>query len=167
MIYILPVIAYMVLILYLSVHFPRKEPPPEEPPPVNDTSGFEPAETEPAEAMLYVKYNVPLSDIMANIALYSGFGFLMQRTMHHYYPLHARKKGSLQSSEELRLGILLTVLLCGTVFSAFNETLQMNVASRVSDIFDVIYNIIGTIMGAVSFILIVSIKRKKESKTDK
>jgi VanZ family protein len=157
----------MIMILYLSVLSVGNEPPPAEQPADNNTSGFEPAETKPAETMLYVKYNVPLSDILANIALYLGFGFLLQRAIYKFSPLQSKKKWILADPKKLQLSILLIVIISGAMYSAFNETLQMYVVSRVSDRLDIIYNIIGTVSGAVSFVFIDSIRRNKNLKIDK
>lgn len=166
-IYILPVIFYAILILYLSVLPVGNSPPPPEPPPANDTSGFEPADSRPAETMLYIKYNVPLSDILANIALYIGFGFLLFRMIQFYYQDFAVRDSVQKKENGLQLNIFLLVIYFSICYSVFNETAQTQIESRVADIMDIFYNIIGACLGAAIPFLYNKRMRKGHSKINK
>jgi VanZ family protein len=149
LIYIIPLIAYAILILYLSVLPVGNEPPPSEPPAEVENTSFVPAESKPAETMLYAKYNIPFFDLIANIVLYIPLGFLLFKFFNHYYPGYVERKNKERTEKDLKYRILFLAIIISVLYSILVETAQTQITSRIADIHDILNNYFGAMIGAL------------------
>lgn len=152
LVYLLPVIVYAILIFYVSVLPVGDAPPPEEEPEPSEIPEDSPARSEPARSILFMKYNIPSFDVLANIMIYLGFGILLYRSLEYYFPPLGSDKNNDNVKGGLSVRLLLLVLVIGLIYSTLNELAQLNLASRVSDALDVVYNTVGAFIGALVFI---------------
>jgi VanZ family protein len=151
--YLLPVLIYAVIIFYLSVVPMGSAPPSEEPvaPPENVTPG-EPSKHEPTKSILFLKYNIPYFNELANIFLYLIFGILSYHALRYYLPkLINASRNDIIKDLGLQLKIIMLVSCIALVYSTVIEINQISLISRVADAYDVLYDTVGAILGAVMF----------------
>lgn len=156
--YLIPVLAYALLIFYLSVLPVGYSPPGDEPLPEPGTEGAEPADSpaysQPAKTILWLKYNIPFFDELANIGLYLIFGILMYRMWLYLLPLYTSlTSDKINTDHVMKLKITVLVIIISFIYSSFMEYSQMALASRIMDTRDMVYNTLGSGAGACVFLL--------------
>jgi hypothetical protein len=156
--YRIPVFIYAVLIFFLSVLPVGNAPPGPDPLPEPGEPGAEPADSpaysQPARSILWLKYNIPFFDIIANIGLYFIFGLLLYRMWKVYIPVvSSTTEDEVKRDLKVRLGIISMVTGLAFLWSVFNEFSQNALASRIMDAYDVLYNTIGAAFGALVFFI--------------
>jgi VanZ family protein len=84
--------------------------------------------------------NVSYEDLIMHAIAYSAFGFFVARAL--YYQ---------KSRSRFRENLLLFTFLVGTVYGISDEIHQYFVPGRVSDILDVLADVVGTLIGFALF----------------
>lgn len=157
LIYFLPLLIYAGLVFYLSMVPLGDAPPGEKPAPEhkNMETGGGPGADEPAKSILYLYYNIPSFNELANIVLFMVFGFLLYRLLRFYLPLYTRSQ-SQEVFKDIRIQIRIAfiVIVIAFCYSAVIEVSQMFEVSRVSDVFDILFNTLGAFLGSIIYAVI-------------
>jgi glycopeptide antibiotics resistance protein len=163
-------IVYLAFIIYLSTAFlppelpEEKEEKPPKPPPTNGTGTSPSTPGKPAEPrepftllkpVYYFKDNLPNFDFYVNLGLYLFFGILA------FLALATLPKLDWKS-------VLVIAVLLGLVLSISLEIYQYFVSFRIADHMDVIYDTLGSMIGAmlmyVTFLNLDALEKEREKR---
>lgn len=161
-------IAYVAFIIYMSTAFLPPELPEEEeekppkPPPTNGTGTSPSTPGKPAEPrepfvllkpIYYFKDNLPNFDVYANLGIYLFFGILAFLALATFPRLDWKS-------------VLVIAIMLGLVLSITLEIYQYYVSFRIADHRDVMYDTMGSLIGAalmyVTFLNLDAIEKEKK-----